>query len=195
MSSPNPERNVRAKDLLAGASYITAASAGLAIYGAAHIDTLKGVAALLAARIGDIGDGWWARHFNQESDAGAIFDTAVDKGTIALVAVNAWQKEAIPRPVIAIIGAKSIASVGLTAMMAHNHPDESFRPTKAGKLSMVADSVAFIAYATAEALKAEKPELITQQLIARKIGDAALATTIVTGAAALTQYAKRALST
>lgn len=192
MKSVHPERNVRAKDLLAIPSYITAASAGLAYYGATHIDTLKGVAALIAARIGDIGDGWSARRLNKESDAGAIFDTAVDKGTIVLVAINAWQKEVIPRPAIAIIGAKSLASIGLTAIMAHNHPDESFRPTKAGKISMGADSVAFIAYAEAKALEKEKPELIAQQKTAQLIGHAALATTIVTGAISLAQYAKRA---
>lgn len=192
MTPANSERNVRAKDLLTGASYITATSAGLAYYGATHINTLRGVAALMAARFGDVADGWWARHFDQESDAGAIFDTAVDKGTIGLVAINAWKKEAIPRPAIAIIGAKSLTSIGLTAMMAHNHPNESFRPTTAGKISMGADSVAFIAYAAASALKNEKPELIARQKAAQLIGHAALATTVITGAISLAQYANRA---
>lgn len=188
------ERNVHAKDLLTPASAITAASGSLAVYGATHIDTLKGVFAFALARAGDKIDGTVARLLNQESDAGAIFDTGVDKLGIGLAAINGWRKEVIPRPAIAIIGAKSLASVSLTAIMAHNHPDESFRPTTAGKIAMGAESVAFIAYAGAKALANEKPELITQRKIAQGIGHAAIATTIATGAVALTQYAKRAFA-
>lgn len=192
MSPNKTKRDVRAKDLLTLASAITTAGAGLAVYGATHIDTLKGVFAFALARGSDKLDGTVAKLMHQSSDAGAIYDTAVDKVGIGLAAIYGWKKEVIPRPAIAIIGAKSLASVCLTAVMAHNHPDESFRPTTAGKIAMGAESVAFIAYAAAEALKNEKPELITQQKIAHGIGHAALATTIATGAVALTQYANRA---
>lgn len=192
MSPTNPERNVRAQDLLTAASAVTTANLGLATYGATHIDTIKGVVALFFARIGDKGDGWLARKMNQESDAGAIYDTVVDKFGIGLTSIYAWKKEVIPRPVLALIAAKSLASVALTAIMAHNHPNESFRPTTAGKIAMGAESATLLAYAGAKALEKEKPGLIPQRKIAQGIGHAALATTIVTGGVALAQYTKRA---
>lgn len=195
MSPKKTERNVRAKDLLTLASAITTASGGLAIYGATHLDTFKGFAAFTAARFGDKLDGLAAKWLSQESDAGAIYDTVVDKVGIGLAAITCWQKEIIPRPAIAAIGARSVASVALTAIMAHNHPDESFRPTMAGKIAMGTESATFIAYAGAKLLEAHAPELITQQKIARGVGHAALATTIAAGAVSLAQYAKRAFAT
>lgn len=192
MSPDNTERNVQAKDLLTLASAITTLSGGLAVYGATHLDTLKGLLAFTAARGGDKLDGLAAKWLNQESDAGAIYDTVVDKAGIGLAAASCWQKEIIPRPAIAAIGIRSLTSVALTGIMAHNHPDESFRPTYAGKVAMGAESATFIAYAGARLLETHTPELITQQKIARGVGHAALATTIATGAIALAQYAKRA---
>jgi phosphatidylglycerophosphate synthase len=192
MPATNPERSVHAEDLLTAASAVTTANLGLSIYGATHLDTLKGFVAFMIARIGDKGDGWLARKMNQESDAGAIYDTAVDKVGIGLATICSWQKEIIPRPAIVAIGARSLASVVLTAAMARNHPDESFRPTTAGKVAMGAESATFIAYAGAKLLETHKPELITQQKIARGIGHAAIATTVATGTVALAQYAKRA---
>ncbi|MET0980054.1 MAG: CDP-alcohol phosphatidyltransferase family protein [Candidatus Saccharimonadales bacterium] len=194
MTPINPERNVRAEDLLTAASAVTTANLGLSTYGATHLDTLKGFVAFTLARVGDKADGWLARKMNQESDAGAIYDTVVDKVGIGLAAIHCWQKEIIPRPAIAAIGARSLASVVLTAAMAHNHPDESFRPTTAGKIAMGAESVTFMAYAGAKLLENTRPELITQQKIVRGIGHAAIATTVATGAVALAQYAKRAFA-
>lgn len=186
------DRNVHAKDLLTAASAVTTANLGLSIYGASRLDTIKGVLTFLAARVGDKGDGWVARKMNQESDAGAIYDTVVDKVGIGLASFHAWKKEVVPRPAIAFIGAKSLANVALTAIMAHNHPDESFRPTLAGKIAMGADSAVLIAYAGAKALEKEKPELILQRNIIEGIGHAAMATTIVASGIAIKQYADRA---
>lgn len=191
MPPTNPERNVRPKDLLTYASAVTTVSLGLATYGATHIDTLKGVAAFMLARVGDKGDGWLARKMNQESDAGAIYDTAVDKIGIGLASAYAWKKEVVPRPAIAFIGAKSLASVALTAIMAHNHPEESFRPTVAGKIAMGAESATIIAYASANLLK-DSTEFTAQHKIIQGFGHTALATTIIAGGISLTQYAKRA---
>jgi phosphatidylglycerophosphate synthase len=134
----------------------------------------------------------YARWKNQESDAGAIYDTVVDKLGIGVAAISSWRKEIIPRPAIAAITARNLTSVALTLAMARNHPDESFRPTGYGKTAMGAESVTFIAYAGANLLKTTRPELITQQKIARGIGHAALATTIVAGGISLAQYTKRA---
>jgi phosphatidylglycerophosphate synthase len=195
MSASNPERNVNIKDLLTPASAVTAASGARAIYGATHLDTVKGFVAFTAARLGDKADGFIARLMNQESDAGAIFDTAVDKAGIITAAVSSWQKEILPRPAIAAIAARNLGSVALTTIMARKHPTESFRPTNAGKLAMGAESVTFIAYAGAKLLETTRPELITQQKIAAGIGHAALATTIVAGGVSLLQYARRAFDT
>jgi phosphatidylglycerophosphate synthase len=166
----------------------------LSAYGATHLDTIKGVFAFLFARIGDKGDGWLARKMNQESDAGAIYDTVVDKVGIGLASFYGWKKEVIPRPAIAFIGAKSLASVALTAIMAHNHPNESFRPTTAGKIAMGAESLTFIAYAGAKALEKEKPELILQRKIVQGIGAGAMAATVISSTIALKQYADRAFN-
>lgn len=56
---------------------------------------------------------------------------------------------------------------------------------------MGADSIAYAAYLTANALENERPELINQRNAALWIGHAALATTVVTGAVSLIQYTKR----
>jgi len=192
MASSNPERHLRAKDLLAAPSYVTAASGALAIYGATHIDSVKGVLAFGLARAGDKIDGSLARLLNKESDAGALFDTAVDKTGVGLATIFGWNKEVIPRPAIAIIGARSVASVGLTAAMARNHPGESFRPTLAGKIAMGAESTALIAYAMASALEKERPDLVKPRQIAQSIGHAALAGVAVAGSISIAQYAKRA---
>jgi phosphatidylglycerophosphate synthase len=192
MSPKNSERNVHAKDLLTLASTITTVSGALAVYGATNLDTFKGLTAFTAARVGDKLDGLAAKWLNQESDAGAIYDTVVDKVGIGLAAVYSWQKEIIPRPAIAAIATRSLSSVALTTIMARNHPDESFRPTVAGKLAMGAESATFIAYAGAKLLETAKPELVTAHKIARGLGHAAFATTVAAGTVALAQYAKRA---
>jgi hypothetical protein len=76
--------------------------------------------------------------------------------------------------------------------MAHNHPGESFRPTKAGKIAMAAESIAFLAYAGAHLLESEQPELIKLQKVARGIGHTAFATVLTAGTVSIAQYAKRA---
>jgi phosphatidylglycerophosphate synthase len=192
MSSPNPERNLNPEDLMTAASAVTTFNLGLSTYGASHIDTVKGVVAFLIARSSDKLDGWIARLTNQESDAGALYDTVVDKVGIGAAAFNAWKKEVVPRPAIGIVGARNIASVALTGVMAHNHPGESFRPTMAGKIAMGAESAVFIGYAMANALENEHPEMVKTRMIAQGVGHAALATTIVAGSISIAQYAKRA---
>jgi phosphatidylglycerophosphate synthase len=192
MSSPNPERNLNPEDLLTAASAVTTFNLGLSTYGASHIDTVKGVIAFLIARSSDKLDGWIARLTNKESDAGALYDTVVDKVGIGTAAFNAWKKEVVPRPAIGIVGARNIASVALTGVMTHNHPNESFRPTMAGKIAMGAESAVFIGYALANALENEHPEMIKTRMIAEGVGHAALVTTIVAGSISIGQYAKRA---
>ncbi|HEX7484170.1 MAG TPA: CDP-alcohol phosphatidyltransferase family protein [Candidatus Saccharimonadales bacterium] len=192
MSSSNLERNFRLKDLRTYASAITTANLSASLYGAAHIDTIKGALIFSLARLGDKGDGWVARMMNQESDAGAFYDTFVDKVGIGSAAINGWRKEVIPRPAIAVIGARSVASVGLTAVMAHNHPGESFRPTMAGKIAMGAESAAFIGYAMASALETERPDLVKTRQIAQGIGHIALAGATIAGSISIAQYTKRA---
>lgn len=192
MSSNNPERNFRLKDLRTYASAVTTANLGASLYGASHIDTIKGAVIFSLARLGDKGDGWLARLMNQESDAGAFYDTLVDKVGIGAAVFNAWKKEVVPRPAIGIVAARNIASVALTGIMARNHPNESFRPTLAGKIAMGAESAVFIGYAMANALEKEYPELIKTRLITQGVGHAALATTIAAGSISIGQYAKRA---
>lgn len=192
MPSNNPERNFNPEDLLTAASAVTTLNLGLSAYGASHIDTIKGVLTFLIARLGDKGDGWIARLMDQESDVGALYDTLVDKFGIGTAAINAWIKEVVPRPAIAIVGARNIASVALTAVMAHNHPNESFRPTMAGKIAMGAESAVFIGYAMASALEKEHPEFVKTRMIAQGVGHVALATTIVAGSISIAQYTKRA---
>lgn len=192
MSSPSPERNLHAKDLLTAASAITATGGTLGIVGGLHLDTLWGYILFTAARGSDNLDGAVARALDQVSDAGALFDTIMDKSGVAAAAVTSWKKELVPRPVIAAITARSLASVGLTLLMARNHPNESFRPTDAGKATMAAESVAFLAFAGAKLAETKKPESIKLQKIARGIGYAAFATILTAGTVSIAQYAKRA---
>lgn len=188
----HPERDLDLNKLSPAATAVSATGLGLVISGVTEINTLKGVVKVGLGRGLDGIDGSVARALNQESDAGAIVDASFDKAEIGIVSVAAWLKEAIPKPVIAIVAAKNLASAALTIVHNHNHPDESFRPTKWGKASIGADSIAYAAHLMANALEHDKPERIVEQKIARTAGNIAIAASVVTGAVSLYQYYKRA---
>lgn len=188
----NTERDVNFTKLSPAATAVSAAGLGLVVKGVTEIDTLRGVAEVFVGRGLDGVDGGVARALNQQSDAGAIVDVVFDKIGMGTVSIAAWLKEAIPKPVIAGIAAKHLASAALTFIHDHNHPTESFRPTKWGKASIGADTLAYAGYLAENALANEKPERVREQKIARGIGHAATAASIVTGGISLYQYYKRA---
>ena len=188
----SPERDVDFKKLSPAATAVSATGLGLVVKGATEINTLKGVLEVFAGRAADGFDGSVARALDQESDAGAIVDASFDKAGIGVISVAAWLNEAIPKPVIAGVVTKHLASAALTFIHDHNHPNESFRPTKWGKASIGADSLAYAAYLAENALRNEKPERITEQKIAHIVGGLAVGAAIVTGSISIYQYYKRA---
>lgn len=188
----NPERDVDFSKLSPAATAVSATGLGLVVKGAMEIDTLRGVIEVFGGRLFDGVDGGVARALKQESDAGAIVDVSFDKIGMGAVSIAAWLKEAMPKPVIAGIAIKHLASAALTFAHDHNHPTESFRPTKWGKASIAADTLTYAGFLTENALRNEKPEQIKQQKAARTLGNVAVAASFVTGAVSLYQYYKRA---
>ncbi len=192
MSPKNPKRNASIKELSPAATAISATGLGLVLKGASEIETIKGVAKIFSGRLFDAVDGGVARALKQESDAGAIVDVTFDKIGMGAISIAAWLKEAIPKPIIAGIASKHLASTALTFVYSHNHPDESFRPTKWGKASIAADTLSYAAYLTENALSNERPDLIGAQKAAHTVGRLAVCASVVAGGISLTQYAKRA---
>jgi phosphatidylglycerophosphate synthase len=188
----NPERDVNFKKLSPAATAVSATGLGLVVKGATEINTLKGVVEVFIGRLLDGVDGGVARALKQESDAGAIVDVSFDKLGMGAVSIAAWLKEAMPKPVIAGIAAKHLTSAALTLIYDHNHPTESFRPTKWGKASIAADTLTYAAYLTENALLNENPERVTEQNFAHQVGKAAVAASVITGGISLYQYYKRA---
>ena len=188
----NPERDVDFKKLSPAATAVSATGLGLVVKGAMKIDTLKGVAEVFIGRLLDGVDGGVARALKQESDAGAIVDVSFDKVGMGAVSIAAWLKEAMPKPVIAGIAAKHLTSAALTLIYNHNHPTESFRPTKWGKASIAADTLVYAGFLMENALASEQPEKINEQKAARTIGNVAVAASVITGGVSLYQYYKRA---
>lgn len=146
------EKVIDYRDIFKPPTLVTLGGLGLVLYGSTKIDTMAGMNMIVAGRSGDLLDGVLARVLQQESDLGALTDTAADKIGLAAIGTAAWIKEAAPRPVLATMAARHSLSVGLTAATALNHPGQGFRPNAYGKLSMAADNIALLGYGYSNAL-------------------------------------------
>lgn len=153
------EKSLHHEDLFKLPTLISGASLATVIKGCTEIDTIHGVNMIVAGRGGDLVDGFVARLLDQESDMGALVDTAFDKLGMTAIIGAAWHKNAVPKPVLATIGGKQVLNASLTAIHAHRHPSANFRPTKAGKHAMFADNIALASYLYANAFELERPDL------------------------------------
>jgi phosphatidylglycerophosphate synthase len=192
MSPKNPERNLDFRKLSPAATAVSATGLGLVLKGAMEIETIKGVIEVFVGRGLDGLDGGIARALKQESDAGALVDAGFDKVGIGAISIAAWLKEAIPKSIIAGVTVKHLASAALAFAHGHNHPNESFRPTKWGKASMGADTLTYAAYLAENALIHEKPERTAERKIVHIVGKLAVSASVLTGGVSLYQYYRRA---
>lgn len=172
---------------------VTLGSLGLVLNGCRKIDTIKGVNQIVLGRGGDLVDGFLARILDQETDTGAFVDTAADKTGMGAIAIAAWRKDAIPRVPLTVIAGKQALNIGLTAITAHNHPNESFRPNPFGKAAMAADNATFISYLYSNALELERPDLNLHQGF-EMLGRTAFAAGSALSVPATLQYANRAFT-
>ncbi len=67
----------------------------------------------LAIALGDLLDGFVARATGQYSRLGALLDPVVDRLTILAGAAVCWNFELLPRPAIALLALREIATLGL----------------------------------------------------------------------------------
>ena len=185
------EKIIDYKDLLKPPTLVTTASLALVLNGCRSIDTVNGVNQIVAGRTGDLLDGFLARLLNQSSDIGALADTAADKIGMAAIVGAAWHKNAIPRPVLATIGAKQIINPALTLAYAHRHPTTTFRPVQTGKLAMGADTLAAVGYLYGNAFEQHHPEE-NMHTHFRTLGSLAFKAGVSLSIPATIQYAHRA---
>lgn len=123
------------------------------LHGAAELETKHGKAEVAIGRVGDLVDGAVARKFNLSSDAGAIFDVTADKLGMLAIAKHAWQKDLVPKPILAIMAAKH--SINAAATVYNGLSDQqrrSIRPPKSGKYSMFADNISLGAFLLSDEL-------------------------------------------
>ena len=186
------EKIIDYKDLLMTPTLVTTASLALVLNGCRTIETVNGVNQIVAGRTGDLLDGFLARMLDQSSDIGAFADTAADKIGMAAIIGSAWHKKAMPRPVLATIGAKQIINPSLAIAYAHRHPTATFRPVKTGKLAMGADTLAAAGYLYANAFEREYPEESIHHAF-RALGDIAFKAGVGLSIPATIQYADRAI--
>lgn len=132
---------------------ISAAGFGMAVHGAARIDTPIGVAEVVAGRLLDLADGPVARRTGQTSEFGAAVDATLDKlGGLAIIA-GLWRHDAAPKPVLAAIVAQNAANTAATAIAAKRHPKTELAPTRNGKHAMGWQNAALFTYAAANLVK------------------------------------------
>lgn len=169
------EKVIDYKDLFKPPTLVTMGSLALVMNGCRRIDTVSGVNQIVLGRTGDLLDGYIARLLDQSSDLGALADTAADKLGMAAIVSAAWHKNAVPKMPLSVIAGKQLMNIGLTALTAHNHPHQGFRPTMTGKYAMAADNAALVGYLYSNALAREYPELNLHQgaLVLGRVGFAA----------------------
>lgn len=169
------EKVIDYKDLFKPPTLITLGSLALVVNGCRTIETVSGVNQIVLGRCGDLLDGYVARLLDQSSDMGALADTAADKLGMTAILGAAWHKNAVPKMPLSVIAGKQAMNVGLTALTAHNHPRQGFRPTLTGKYAMAADNAALVGYLYSNALERDHPELNLHQgaLILGRVGFAA----------------------
>lgn len=181
---------IHLKDILSIPNAVSAMGLGLVIDGSIDINSVKGVTKIATGRGLDLFDGALARLLVQTSDFGAGVDAVGDKVGMGAILTSAWYHEAVPRSVLATLAVKHSTLAGLTIAAQARHPEESYRPTRAGKASMAADNVALFGYLYANAFEREDYD---EKFIhrARTLGRMSFATGLALSLPTTIQYAKR----
>ncbi len=184
------EIDFRARDLLKAPTILTALGVVSVYEGTKEIDTVEGVKKIRNGRALDIADGIVARTFNQESDAGALADVVADKVSQLMIAIAAWQHNALPKKLISYLFMKNITHTVATLVASFTHPGESFRTPQANKIAMALENLGAGLLLEANAYEHEKPEL-NKHTKREVLGYVAVGASLVFEIAALAEMFKR----
>ena len=162
-------------DLLKVPSAITLLGIALTALAAKDLNSAKGLVLLALGFICDNADGLAAKIFDQESDAGALFDVIADKLKILITLLAAWTQDAVPKPALTAIGVIESSHVALTAVTKWRHKTASIRPPKTAKIAMASRNAAVGAHLISNYLLEKNPDSKTGKYIRyAKIGLTAL---------------------
>ncbi len=180
-------RNVDGKDLLNIPTVVTVSSFGLVLKSAQKIDTTEGKIGVVIGRLGDVVDGYLARKLDMTSDAGAIADATADKLGLVAIGKSLWDKEIVPKPILATLAVKHSINALATIYNGLNDEDKrSIRPPKSGKISMALDNLSLFSFMLAD----EFEDCPKTHKIASNLGYIAFSASIVFGIDATSRYLK-----
>lgn len=148
----------QAIDLIKIPSAITLLGIALTALAAKDLKSSKGLILLALGFICDNADGLAAKLFNQESDAGALFDVVADKIKILITLLAAWHQDAVPKSALTTIGIVESSHVALTGVTKWRHKTASIRPPKTAKAAMASRNSAVAAHLVSNYLLENHPE-------------------------------------
>lgn len=146
-------------DIVTLPNAITLTGFGMAVHGATRLDTPTGLAETTAGRLLDLADGAVARATNSESEIGVALDAMLDKFAGLTIIAAEWQKDIAPKPALAAIIGQNLVNGVATAVAVRRHSEMNMAPCKNGKRAMAAQNAALAAYAYAEQLRPNHPNV------------------------------------
>jgi CDP-diacylglycerol--glycerol-3-phosphate 3-phosphatidyltransferase/cardiolipin synthase len=107
------------------------------------------LAVLAAAGASDVLDGWYARHFHQETAAGAALDALTDKIFVIAVVVTLIASGALSLPRALLLGTRDVGELALAARLGFSRRRQQLRAPHysnvAGKIATALQYAAVIA--------------------------------------------------
>ena len=183
-----------AKDIFTVPNLISVTGAALAIHGSEKIDTAEGLAECAVGRLADVLDGKVARMTGQTSNFGAALDATTDKIVMAKILYEMNKKELAPKHVLGTVAVlNSINAVATGIANLRSKEKAKTRPTKSGKVGLVMETAALVAYAAAE-LADKRTDNPKPAKLLRKLGAGAFAASLPFAAHATCTYIKRAIN-
>lgn len=136
---------------------ISATGFGLVVKGSLEADPVRSVSYTTAGRALDLIDGTAARVLDQTSDFGAGVDATLDKlGMAAIIAGGVYHKR-IPTPAAAAVVAHNVINAAASVAHGVRHPQDSIRPSKAGKVGLFVENIGVLSYLASSAVEAKQP--------------------------------------
>ena len=189
----SPTARKVAKDIFTIPNLISVAGAALAIHGSEKIDTAEGLAECAVGRLADVLDGKVAHMTGQTSNFGAALDATTDKIVMAKILYEMNKKELAPKYVlgtVALLNSINAVATGIANLRSKEKAET--RPTKSGKVGLVMETAALVAYAAAE-LADKRTDNPKPAKLLRKLGAGAFAASLPFAAHATCTYIKRAI--
>lgn len=146
--------------------------------------TLKGIAKIGVARIGDMADGALAEATKTKSPLGEAIDVVIDKVEIAAAVPILAKRGLIPRRAAAIIIAQNVANTAVTMLAKYRGVE--IHSSENGKHNTFGQSLSLGVYSLSAAAEQMGAPLVAQGL--EQAGDASLFVTADRGIKALVGY-------